>query len=182
MEKIIIGLVGQIASGKGTVANYLEKNHQATTYKFSTMFRDILKRAHQEITRENMQGLSTVMRNQFGEDLLAKVMAEDVKNDRGQVIVVDGIRRMADIKYLKELENFKLVAITAKPEIRYERLLKRKENAGDDQKTYEQFLTDQNNEADAEIPVVMATSTAELNNDGDLQELHKQIEKIINHS
>ena len=102
-EKIVIGLVGKMSSGKGTVAEYLEKNYGAVTYRFSTILRDILNRVGQDITRHNMQTLSTVMRENFGEDLLAKVIAEDARKDNHQIVIVDGVRRMADIKYLSPL-------------------------------------------------------------------------------
>lgn len=178
-NKKIIGLVGQIAAGKGTVAEYLQNNYQAKTFKFSTALRDVLERLHLDISRENMQDISTLLRQRFGEDILAKVMANDVKNDNTEIIVVDGIRRMADIKYLMELENFVLVSIEADPKIRYERLIKRNENAGDENKTYEDFLKDQNKEADAEIPQVMKNAKAITNNDSNFEELYKQIDKII---
>lgn len=178
-KKKIIGLVGKISSGKGTVAEYLEKNNNAVTYRFSTILRDVLKRLHKEITRENMQKLSTILRQNFGEDLLAKVIAEDVKKDERDLIVVDGIRRLADIKYLSELPHFKLVKITAAPEVRYKRLIQRTENQGDTQKTYEEFLADEKKEADAEIPAVMEKADLELNNNEDFNNLYKQIEKLI---
>ena len=104
MNKKIIGLVGKISSGKGTVAKYMEEKYNANTYRFSTILRDILKRLHSEINRKNLQDVSTALRQTLGEDILAKVMAEDVKKDDNDLIVVDGIRRMADIKYLKKLD------------------------------------------------------------------------------
>lgn len=178
-KKIIIGLVGKIASGKGTVAEHIEKNHGAVTYRFSTILRDILGRIHKEINRGNMQALSTTLRENFGEDLLASVIAEDVKKDESKVVIVDGVRRLADIKYLQEMENFILVSVDAKPEIRYERLIQRTENAGDTSKTYEEFLADEKKEADAEIPVVMEKSHKILNNDQDFDNLYTQIDEIL---
>lgn len=179
MSKTIIGLVGKIASGKGTVAKYLEDNHNASIHRFSTMLRDVLNRLGLEINRENMQSLSTILRQQFGEDILAKVMANDVEKDERRVVVVDGIRRMADIKYLKILDGFKLAAIDATPENRYQRLIKRAENQGDQSKTYEEFLTDETKEADAEIPVVMSQAQFTLDNNYGYPEVYGQIEKLL---
>lgn len=179
MAKKIIGLVGKISSGKGTVAEYLEKNNGAVTYRFSTILRDILKRLHKEITRENMQNLSTTLRQNFGENILAKVIAEDIKKDERDLIIVDGIRRLADIKYLTELPHFKLVKITVSPEVRYKRLIQRTENQGDTQKTYEEFLADEKKEADAEIPAVMEKADLELSNEGGFEELYEQINDIL---
>ncbi|MCK4554819.1 AAA family ATPase [Candidatus Parcubacteria bacterium] len=177
--KIIVGLVGEIASGKGTIAEYLEKKYSASTYKFSSILRDVLIRLHIEISRKNMQNLSTILRQNFGEDLLARIIAEDVKKDGNKIIVVDGIRRMADIKYLKEIAGFKLIKITADSKIRYERLIERTENQGDTKKTYEEFLSDHNKEADAKIPKVLEKAEIEINNNGAVTELYQQVDKII---
>ena len=179
-KKTILGLVGQISSGKGTAADYLEKKYSAKTYKFSTILRDLMERMGEPITRENMQNLSTAIRQAFGEDILAKIIARDVVKDECQIIVVDGIRRPADITYLSPLEGFKLVRIVADPKIRYERLLSRDENIGDDKKSFEEFLADQEKEADAAIPLVMESADLELNNDDEFENLYKQIDDLIN--
>lgn len=181
-RKIILGLVGEIASGKGTVAKYLEKKYKASFYRFSTILRDILNRLYLEMTRENIQKTSTMIRKYYNEDILAKVMAEDVKNENNNIIIVDGVRRLADIKFLKKLPGFKLVKVVSKPEIRFKRLIKRKENKDDKNKTYKQFLADHKKEADREVPKVMERAKLEINNDGSLKELYKQIDRIIKKS
>jgi dephospho-CoA kinase len=178
-EKVIFGLVGMLSSGKGTVASYIEKKYNADSFRFSTMIRDVLNRLYLTITRENMQDLSTVLRNKFGEDLLANVMGKDVAKSENKIVVVDGIRRMADIEYLKDLDKFVLVRIVADPRIRYERLLKRMENSGDKEKTFDEFLKDEQGEADAQIPSVMEEATEEINNNGNIEELCSQIDHLI---
>ena len=127
----------------------------------------------------NLQKLSTILRGGFGEDLLAKVIAFDASNLISEIVVIDGVRRIADIKYLKDLPNFYLVKIEVDPKIRYERLKARNENKGDSEKTFEQFLADQNNEADREIPSVMESTKWSINNNGTLEELYPQIDTLI---
>ena len=125
MNKIIFGITGQIASGKDTVANYIIQKTNAKTFKFSQVLRDILKRIHQETTRDNMQKLSTSLRQDFGEDILAKILSEDIKISDENVMVIDGVRRYADIESLKDLEGFKLIYVETNMENRYERIVKR---------------------------------------------------------
>jgi len=179
MKKTIIGLVGELASGKDVTKKYLEDHYGASCHRFSTILRDVLRRLYLPIVRENLQDLSTVLRQRFGEDLLAKIIAEDVKNDPHEIIVVDGIRRDADIAYLKTLPGFILLSLEVEAKTRYERLIKRQENADDASKTYEQFLADGKKEAELEIPSVMAKANYKLNNNGTLENLYQQIEKII---
>jgi dephospho-CoA kinase len=179
MQKIIFGLVGDLAAGKGTVAKYLKDKYNVNTYRFSTMLRDILHRIHIKETRESMQKLSTFIRENFGQDVMSEVISKDVENDANNLVIVDGIRRPSDIVYLKNNPGFNLVYITANPKIRWERLVKRNENKGDSEKTFEQFLADEKAEAEMLIKQVGAESDYTINNDGDVDELHKNIEKIL---
>ena len=179
MAKIILGLVGPIASGKDTVKKYLEKKYGATGCRFSSILRDILERIDLPNSRENMQGLSTILRQKFGEDILAKAIASDAIKLKSNIVVVDGVRRMADIKFLKNTPGFYLVAVDAEPKIRYERLVKRGENAGDAKKTYSQFLKDHQYETELDVPMLMKKAKYKLDNDGSPADLCKQIDELI---
>lgn len=179
MAKAIIGLVGHIACGKEAVKKYIAQKYNTKDCKFSTSLRDIVKRLDIPESRENLQKLSTILRASFGEDLLAKTIAADALKLDSEIVVVDGVRRMADIKYLKELLNFHLIKIEVDPKIRYERMKSRNENAGDKDKTYEQFLADENNESEKEIPIVMDFAKININNNGSFEELYSQIDKIL---
>lgn len=179
MSQIIIGLTGPNASGKGEVKKYLENKCQAVSFKFSDILRDILRRLYIIINRENLQDLSTDLRKRFGNDVLAKAIAQDAINSSEKIIVIDGVRRLDDIKHLLPLDNFKLVSINADVKLRYERLKLRNENEGDQNKTLEKFMLEEQKEAEQEIPKVMAASHFQLNNNQDLADLHKQIDVII---
>ena len=95
-KKIIIGLTGEICSGKGIIAKYLTDRYNASSYRFSSMLRDVLARLHLPISRKNMQLISTVIRQYFSQDIMAKIITKDVKNSKKNIIVVDGIRRMSN--------------------------------------------------------------------------------------
>lgn len=178
-KKIILGFVGEMVSGKGTVAAYLQKNHKATTHRYSTMLRDVADRLYLEKSRLNLQKLSQVLRENFSQDIMARVIAEDVKNDKNDIIIIEGIRRFADIEYLRKIENFKLVYITADIKTRYERLTKRTENADDQLKSFEEFKLDHKHESESEILAVGETADYRIDNNGNFEDLYNQIEKII---
>ena len=180
MSKLILGFVGPLASGKEASKKYLEEKYAASSHRFSTMLRDILNRIYVPVNRQNLQDISLDLRNRFGSDTLARVIAEDVKNDTHEIVIVDGIRRMDDIINLKNVTGFYLVAIDAKEEIRYERMKLRNENVGDDKKSFIEFLDDGKKEAELEIPEVMGNATYTINNDGSFEDLYKQIDSIVN--
>lgn len=179
MEKIIFGLISEMAGGKETVKRYLEEKYQAKSCRFSSIMRDILDRLYLEKSRDNIQKLSTALRQVYGEDILALTITKEVNDIKADIIVVDGVRRQADIKYLNELNNFYLIAIEVEAKTRYERLKKRNENPGDGEKSYADFLADHQKEADKQIPSVMKTANYKVDNNASLDNLYSQIDKII---
>lgn len=179
MAKIILGLAAELAGGKGTVAKYIVEKYKGSSHRFSTMLRDVLDRLYLGQSRENMQKLSTTVRRTFGEDTLAKVMAGDVNKDNHEIIAVDGVRRLADIEYLKKIPRFKLVYIDADIEKRFKRIGKRNENPDDAGKTFEQFKKDNEGEADAQIKGLKNYADIVINNNGDFTDLYQQVDNII---
>ncbi len=177
--KIILGLVGDLASGKGTISQYIQTQYSGNTYRFSTMLRDILDRIYVEKNRENLQELSTFLREKFGQDVMSKVIAKDVEADQGNFVIVDGIRRPTDITYLEKIPGFCLVYVTADSHLRWQRLVQRKENPGDEKKTYEEFLHDEQAEADQLIQTLGSQAKIKITNNGTKQELFAQVEAII---
>lgn len=179
-SKIILGFVGQLASGKGTVAKYFETKYHASTFRFSTMLRDLLDRIYLEHNRDNLIKMSEAIRHTFGEDILAKTMSLDAETSDNNLIIVDGIRRMADIEYLFKLPNFVLVEIFADPHTRHERMTKRGENQDDNTKTFEQFMEDHKRSTEVTIPEVASHATERMDNNGTLEKLYKQLDNLIN--
>ena len=179
MNKIVFGLIGPLASGKGTVAQYLRERHNAGSARFSSILRDILDRVYLPQTRENLQALSSSLRGQFGDDLLALAVAKDVERDEHDIVAVDGVRREPDIKHLKELPNFYLVSIDADIKIRHERMTKRGENPDDTTKTFEQFVADNKREAETQIAELQKKASFSLDNNGSLEDLHRQIDDLV---
>jgi dephospho-CoA kinase len=179
LNKTILGFVGPIASGKGTACQYLKDKYGSETYRFSTMLRDILNRLYIENSRENLQKISSVLRAAFGDDLMAKTIANDVKDSKTKIVAVDGVRREPDIKYLRKISGFYLIAMDADQKIRFNRIIKRGENTDDTNKTFTRFQQDEEQEAERQIKKVAETADFNINNNGTLNELHQQIEDIL---
>lgn len=177
--KLILGFAGEIASGKGTVAEYLVKNHSAVSYRFSTMLRDILDRLHIEYSRDHFNRLSGALRQAFGEDTLAKAMFEDTRLDNHEIIVVDGIRRPEDITFLKNSPDFRFIYIESDIKTRYERITKRNENSDDVQKTFAEFEADHLKETELQIKDSKEYANYVINNDGSPEEMFAQVDEII---
>lgn len=176
---IILGLVGEMGAGKSTVGSYLVGKYGAERFGFSVILRDLTDRLHLPPSRDNLIQISIVLRQEFGNDLLAKAMMEDIKQSKAELIVVESIRREDDIAYLRQLPGFHLIGISAAMPERYQRLNSRRDKADDSQKTYEQFKSDHERETEATVPPLLATAEYQLHNDGDLASLYAQADQLI---
>jgi len=179
MARHIIGLAGEMACGKSTAANHLIHKYNATSHKFSTPLRDTLDRFGLPQTRENLQILSTNLRKIFGEDLFAKVLYNDTQKDQSQHIVVDGVRRLADIEHLKKIPEFRLIYIKAHQDHRFNRITNRTENLDDKGKSLEDFQKEQVQEAEIEIRDLEEHADVVINNEGTIEELLAAVDKAM---
>ena len=179
MANLIIGFVGKPGCGKGTAADVLRKQYGAGYCRFSAILNDILSRLYVEKVRENFAKLSEGLRKSFGEDVLSYAIEQETLRAPEEIVVVDGIRRVEDIIALEPLPQFKLIAIEASPEIRYERIKHRGERENETNMTWEQFLAEEQLSTEVTIPAVMARARETVNNDGSPAELEKRIHELM---
>lgn len=178
-NKIVIGIVGENSSGKTTMTNYICETYGGVSFRFSDMLGDMLKRIYLPATRENLQNISTALRNTFGDDIMSKTLAQDMMASNAAITITEGIRRPSDIVALKALPGFVLVAITADPEKRFERLHGRNEKPDDATKTWEQFIAEANHEAEQKVKEIMNEAHVAIDNNGTKEELFAQIDRFI---
>ena len=176
-QKTIFGFVGQMGSGKGTAAKYLEEKHNASTYRFSTILRDILSRLYLTTERDNLVKTSEALRNAFGEDILARVIVQDIGKDPRSLIMLDGIRRVTDVVF--DLPGFVLVEVFADIELRLARINARGENPDDATLTLEQFKANHERSTEKSIAEIAARATERIDNNGDSEELYTQLDELV---
>ncbi|MBN1376770.1 AAA family ATPase [Candidatus Woesearchaeota archaeon] len=177
---MILGITGYFASGKDTVAEYLEKKG-FIHYSLSDVLRELLKKENKEITRENLQKRGNELRKKEGPDALAKRILKKLKQNNNYII--SSVRTLGEIKILKENKDFKLIFVDASLETRFKRILKRNREKDprtikelkemedfekNDKKSYGMHLDKCKKEADIIIK-----------NDSSLKVLHKKINKML---
>lgn len=135
--KSVIGLVGPIASGKGTVSLIL-KELGFEYYSLSDRIRDELTLKGLPITRQSLQDMGDELRLKYGEDILAKRTVELLDTTQAEKIVIESIRNPAEIRFLKSVLQATIVGVDASPEVRFRRLVER--NRGGEPVSWEEFL------------------------------------------
>ncbi len=175
----VIGLVGRLASGKGTAARYLAERHGAAIVRYSDALREALGLFDLPVSRENMQDLSTILRQRFGENVLARAVARRSREAGDRLVVVDGVRRLTDIEGLGELPGFCLVSLELDQATRYRRCVDRNENDGDATMPFEKFQERDTSEAEAQIPDVAARAKFTVDNSGTVDDLRRRLDEIV---
>lgn len=122
-DKIVIGISGTLCSGKGVVAEILRsKGFDATT--LGAIVRESLNSKRIETTREAQQDEGNRLRKEFGGQVLAE-RALAKYSGSFVPLVIDGIRNVAEIEYLRKNSRFFLIVIDAPFELRFRRSNKR---------------------------------------------------------
>jgi len=178
-KKIILCLAGQMASGKDTVADYIVKKYDGVSVSSSQPLRDILNRAFLPVNRLNLSWLAQTLVDRFGDDVLSNIVEKEISASDKNIFVMPNVRREGDIACLKNLPGFLLVGVKADPKICYQRLVGRGQNVDDQTKTWEQFQKDLQLSTEVAIDELINKSSVQIDNNGTLEELHLQIDKII---
>lgn len=177
---MIIGLTGKNGSGKGEVADFLEKRG-FSYHSLSDEIREEMKRRGIDITRENLIPFANELRNDHGPSYLAEKILQRLEPDKNYI--VDSIRNPFEVETLRKRSDFHLVAIVADPKVRFERLKSRgREN---DPTGYEKFLEIDAAEASNQDPSAQQIdrtidmSDAIIENNEGMEELHDQTKQVL---
>lgn len=123
--ELVIGLVGPIASGKGIISDLLTEIG-FSTYRLSDLLKERMEKELVPITREGLQDYGNLMRRFYHLGVLTEWACDRIRPDEKKV-VIDGIRNLGEISYLRERfgDILILIGVEADNERRQERYAKR---------------------------------------------------------
>ncbi len=180
---IIVGITGTLGSGKGTVVEYLKQKYGFKHYSARAFISEEIARRGLPDIRDNMRIVANAWRAEHGSSYVAEQLYDRAVKDGGNS-VIESLRSVGEIQALRNKpQSFYLLAVDADPKIRYERIVKR--NSSTDNISYEKFLDDEAREmADSspggmKIAECISMADGKVNNNLDLETLHREIDKII---
>ena len=136
MVKLIVCLTGMPGSGKSTIVSAL-KARGLEALNLGDGVRAEAKKRNLELTGENLGKLMLELREKNGPGAVATLLTEKIKNSQSEVIIIDGVRSIAEIEVLKNVGSVKLLSIEASADTRYKFLGAR--GRSDDPETRENF-------------------------------------------
>jgi dephospho-CoA kinase len=176
-----IGLTGLNASGKGTVADFLkEKGYDY--FSLSDVVREEASKLGLDHSRENLIFSGNKLRKELGPAVFAKRIIEKINCLRPSKAVIDSIRNIAEIKELRMLPGFKLIAVCAPVKVRFERAKKRSRIGFE--KTLEEFILVEQKENSSDpdkqqLFECLKAADITINNAGTVGELKDEVEQLI---
>jgi dephospho-CoA kinase len=180
---LVIGLVGEIGSGKGTSADMLagfarEAGKSFIKMRFSDVLRETLTLWRLPHTRENLQALPTVMNRTFGEGTLTQAVKKRIEDAREDIIVLDGVRWGTDAELIRSCPAHLLLYITAEADLRFERTKERGENFKESDMTFEKFREAEQARTEIEIATIGASADVCIKNDGAKEKFAKALRTV----
>jgi len=178
-----IGLVGLPGSGKDLVASFLRREYGFYVITLSDIVKEEVEKRGLPVTRENLSRMGKELRAVEGE---AAIMIRAVKKAREaegrfQGVVFNGLRNLEEAEVLwREFEKSCVIALYARKETRYHRLVKRGDEKDCGIKSFKDFLRRDRAELNNfHVGDTMAWSDFLVVNEGSKKELFEKISRIV---
>lgn len=190
--KKYVCVAGASGAGKETLYLFLKeelerRGYTTSIHHFSDPLNETLAEWIIPNCRPNQQTLSTFMRTarwlneeseplgpEWSQEIMSRAIRTRALADTANFVFLDGVRRPSDLVMLRTLPNSTLVGIIRDDRLRYEGLKKRADRPGDAEKTWEQFLLEQQAEPEQEIGRLVAQADIQVANDSTKEEIGRK--------
>lgn len=180
---LIIGITGTLGAGKGTVVKYLVERYGFTHHSVRDYIAQEVVQRGLPVNRDTLVATGNLLRSENGPGhIVAELCRQAIESKNHSVI--ESVRTLGEVEALRLGGVLRLLAVDAKPEIRYGRVLQRK--SATDNISFERFLDDEAREMTSDDPnkqnVAACITKADfvLSNDGTLEDLHHQVDRVMN--
>jgi hypothetical protein len=178
----IIGITGTIGSGKGTIVDFLINTWGFKHLSVRDYLLEIIAERGLVANRDSMVLVANELRaNHVPSFIIDELYRKAIALNTD--CIIESIRTPGEIDSLRKKENFHLFAVDADPKIRFDRITIR--NSVTDNINFEEFVANEQREMTSTDPnhqnLQRCIQMADFNfdNNGSIEDLHHQVEKII---
>lgn len=179
---LLIGITGTIGAGKGTIVDYLVRNKNFIHLSVRDFLIEEIKNRSMPVNRDSMVIVANDLRSKFSPSYIIEQLHKKALLSKKSAII-ESIRNIGEVDYLRKQSGFYLFAIDADPEVRYKRITIRQSET--DRLGFEEFLMNEKREMNSADPNAQNLSACIkfadflFNNDDTPEALYLQIEKIL---
>lgn len=180
---LIIGITGTLGAGKGSIVDFLVDIKGFTHYSVRSFLIREIKARGLVVNRDSMTHVANELRAFHSPSYITDALYEEASK-AGTNCVIESIRTPGEIQSLRNKPGFVLLAVDANPTLRYSRISERRSET--DIIDYSTFLSNEEREMHSTDPNhqnlagCIAQADYVLRNDGTKEELHQQVENILN--
>ncbi len=150
MQANIIGIGGTSGAGKDTLGHILATQHGYLFISVTDVLREELRRRGEPVDREHMRALSAAWRKEYGLGVLVDravdlFRAANVAPQSYEGVAIASLRNPHEVDRVHELGGV-VWWLDADPHVRYDRIQRgaaERGRAGEDQKTFEEFMAEE---------------------------------------
>ncbi|NJE46820.1 flagellar hook-basal body complex protein FliE [Thermococcus sp. GR7] len=178
---MIIIVTGMPGSGKSKIVKEFEKRGVPSVSMGDVVREETAKRGL-ELTKENVAKVSIRLRQELGQNAVAKLAVEKVREllRKNKVVVIDGVRSLDEVGTFRSAfpsEEIIIVAVHTPPHMRFERLKARGRH--DDPQSWEDFEERDWKELKFGIGNVIAMADYMIVNDCPKEEYERRVQELV---
>jgi dephospho-CoA kinase len=180
---MIIGITGSLGGGKGTVVDYLVEQKNFKHYSASGHLISLLEARGKVVNRDSLNQIGNELRANDPAGVAAAIYEQYERDDGASDVILESLHSPAEAQFIKSVGGI-VLGVTADSDIRFERIHKR--GSVKDNVTKEEFIVQQKREeegtgdtAKSNIFATLEEADFLIENNGTLEELHAQIDKIL---
>lgn len=176
----VIAFVGYPLSGKSTAAQIARELEIPVVVMGDAVREEVIRRGL-ELTDENLGRVASELRQKEGMDAIAKRCIPKIRDEarKSGVVVVDGIRGIAEVERFKKAfgDDFVLISIESPLEVRFERAKMRKRS--DDVENLEDLMKRDKREESWGLKEAMEIADFTIENKGNYEDFIETVRQIL---
>lgn len=178
---MILGITGTVGAGKGTVVDYLVKQHGFVHHSVRAFLLEEIRARGLPEDRSAMRDVANELRQKHHPAHVIETLHGRAQ-EHGKDAIVESVRTVGEAEFLKAVGAY-IIAVDADRKLRYDRVVAR--GSSTDQLSFDQFVHEEDREMrstepwDMNIFAVMQMADYTLTNDGTPEELYAQVEEML---
>lgn len=171
----IFAICGLPGSGKSTAIDAIRD--LGSVIIMGDVIRNEAKKRNIEPTSENLGTIAKELRLKYGPNVIAEKCVDLIYEQSNDVIFIDGLRSMAEVKVFRKHWKFPIIAIVLEEKKRFKRLFERARS--DDPKRIEDLKDRDKREIEFGLEEVLNNADYTIKNDSTKEDLKERMRKLV---